>query len=70
MIHVMVEIVRQIKCPEGETIDPLVELTCLNEKKFTSSKEGTTASSVCTWNEHVFFEPKNLSVEDVEGAKI
>ena len=56
----MIELVRQIKCPEGETIDPMVEVAVRNEKKFTECKEGTTASTVCTWNEHLFYEPKNL----------
>lgn len=56
----MIELVRQIKCPEGATIDPLCEISVLNEKKFTTAKEGCAASTVVTWNEHLFFEPKNL----------
>ena len=56
----MIEVVRQIKCPEGETIDPMVEVTVRNDKKFTEHKEGTTAATVLTWNEHLFYEPKNL----------
>jgi hypothetical protein len=60
LLQVMIEVVRQIKCPEGETIDPMVEVTVRNDKKFTEHKEGTTATTVLTWNEHLFYEPKNL----------
>jgi hypothetical protein len=38
----------------------MVEVTVRNDKKFTEHKEGTTASTVLTWNEHLFYEPKNL----------
>jgi len=49
-----------MKCPEGNTIDPMVEVTVLNVKKYTSAKDDIAASGTCSWNEHLFFEPKNV----------
>ena len=49
-----------MKCPEGNTVDPLVEVVVLGDKKFTSSKNDISGTSVVTWNEHLFFEPRNV----------
>jgi hypothetical protein len=39
MIHVFIETVRQLKCGEaGANVDPIVEVECLKEKKYTSAK--------------------------------
>lgn len=51
---------RKVKCPEGSTLDPMVEVAVLNEKKYTSAKDDITMSTILTWNEHLFYEPKNL----------
>jgi hypothetical protein len=32
MIHVLVEKVKDIKVDDGDTVDPLVEVTCLGQK--------------------------------------
>lgn len=49
-----------MKVPEGTTIDPMIEVTCLGSKKYTSAKDDIGATGTTTWNEHLFFEPKNL----------
>jgi hypothetical protein len=49
-----------LKVPEGNTVDPLIEITILNEKKFTTAKDDVGASGLVSWNEHLFFEPKNV----------
>jgi hypothetical protein len=49
-----------MKCVEGNTVDPIIEVNLLNESKFTSAKDDIGATGICTWNEHLFFEPKNL----------
>ena len=46
--------------PEGQTVDPIVEVSCCNERKFTSAQDDINGISTVTWNEHLFFEPKNL----------
>lgn len=61
LIHIFIEQARQLKCPEGATCDPIIECSVLNERKFTTAKDdigGGTA--LCTWNEHLFFEPRNV----------
>lgn len=45
---------------EGETVDPIVEVSCMNEKKFTSAKDDIGAAGTVIWNEHIFFEPRNV----------
>jgi hypothetical protein len=45
---------------EGETVDPIVEVSCMNEKKFTSAKDDIGAAGTVLWNEHLFFEPRNV----------
>ena len=32
----------------------------MNVKKFTSAKNDIGATGLCIWNEHIFFEPKNV----------
>lgn len=56
-----VETARQLKMTkEGETVDPIVEISCMNEKKYTSAKDDIGAAGVVQWNEHIFFEPRNV----------
>ena len=39
MIHVFIETARQLKVPDGATVDPLVEVSVMGEKKFTTAKD-------------------------------
>ena len=48
-------------------MDPLVEVSVLGEKKFTSAKDDIGQTSVVTWNEHLFFEPRNVVWFDVSN---
>jgi hypothetical protein len=43
-----------------DVVDPIFEVKVIEEKKFTSAKDDISNAGVCTWNEHLFFEPKNL----------
>jgi hypothetical protein len=49
-----------LKAPEGNTVDPIVEVQVLSEKKYTTAKDDIGATGIAVWNEHLFFEPKNL----------
>jgi hypothetical protein len=61
LIHVFVEQGRQMKCPENRTVDPMIECSVLGEKKYSSIKKGIThATTLISWNEHLFFEPRNV----------
>lgn len=49
-----------MKVPDGETVDPIIEVKVMEEKKFTTAKDDISGQGKCTWNEHLFFEPKNV----------
>ena len=70
MIHVLVEKVKDIKVPEGDTVDPLVEVTCLGQKQYTSAKDDIGGLGEVVYNEHLFLEPKNVEQQDAEQATI
>ena len=35
---------------EGNTVDPIVEITVLNEKKYSAAKDDVGVTVTCTWN--------------------
>jgi hypothetical protein len=51
-----------LKCPENNTVDPIIEITVNNERKFTTAKDDIGSTGTVTWNEHLFFEPKNMVI--------
>ena len=53
-----------------DTVDAIVEIKCLNMRKYTSVQEEVTSAGLAIWNEHIFFEPKNLEVYDLNNAKV
>jgi hypothetical protein len=61
LIHVFIEQARQLKCPAERTVDPMIESEVLGEKKYTTIKKNISGgAAVCSWNEHLFFEPRNV----------
>jgi len=70
MIHVYVEQAKNLDVPEGEVIDPIVELNILGERKFSKALDDINNTGLAIWNEHIFFEPKNVEVERLEKGKI
>ncbi len=43
-----------------DTVDPIIEINCLEKKKFTTSKKDIGPTGIVHWGEHIFFEPKKL----------
>ena len=70
MIHVYVEQAKNLKIDGDSTVDPIVEVVCMGERKYTTAQNDINNSAVAIWNEHLFYEPKNTEVEDLENAKI
>lgn len=70
MIHIMVEEAKNLLVEPGETVDPMVEVTCLSEKKYTTAQTGIDNVGLAVWGEHLFFEPKNMEKEKMEEGKI
>lgn len=58
--QVFIEQARQLKSPDGPTVDPMIEAEVMNVKKYTTAKDDIGSSGICTWNEHLFFEPRNV----------
>lgn len=40
----------------------MVELTCCDKKKYSSSKADVGPTSTVFWTEHIFFEPSNMVI--------
>ena len=70
MIHIMVEQAKDLDIPEGDVIDPIVEINCLGERKFTKALDDINNTALAIWNEHIFFEPKNVEEEKLNKGKI
>lgn len=70
MIHIYVEQAKNLKIEADDVVDPIVEIKCMGQRKFTTAQEGINNSGVAIWNEHLFFEPKNKEVEELEQAKV
>ena len=69
-IHIYVEKVKDLKVPEDSTIDPLVEISCLNLKQYSTVKEKIGGIGETVWNEHLFLEPMNVEKQSADEAKI
>ena len=70
MIHVMIEQAKNLKVPDGDVIDPIVEVSCLGERKFTKALDDINNTGIAVWNEHIFFEPKNVETGRLEKGTI
>ena len=70
MIHLMIEQAKELKIKEGKTIDPIVEIKILGERKFTTALKGINNLTVANWSEHVFYEKKNVEEEQLAMAKV
>ena len=69
-IHVYVEKAKDLKVPDDSTIDPLVEISCLNLKQYTTVKDKIGGIGETVWNEHLFLEPMNVEKQSADEAKI
>lgn len=71
MIHIYIEEAKNLKTGgEGESVDPMVELTVLGQSKYTKAEDNISSTGIAVWNEHIFFEPKNVEKDDLENGKI
>lgn len=70
MIHVYIEQAKNLKVDAENTVDPIVQINCLDVRKFTTAQEGINNTGIAIWNEHIFFEPKNQEENDLKQGKI
>mmetsp|Transcript_119335 Transcript_119335/g.166510 ORF Transcript_119335/g.166510 Transcript_119335/m.166510 type:complete len:197 (+) Transcript_119335:39-629(+) len=70
MIHVYVEQAKNLGVDEGDTVDPMIEISILGEKKYTTAKDDISSTGIAVWNEHLFWEPKNQEEVKLNKGKI
>ena len=70
MIHVFLEKAKDLVVPENSTVDPMLEVTSMGAKEYSTAKDDIGGIQEITWNEHVFVEPKNVSKDTAEEGKI
>ena len=67
MIHVYIEQGKEF-CGGGDTVDPMMEITCLGQKMYSTAKKDIGKLGEVNWSEHIFLEPKNVEKLDAEKA--
>ena len=70
MIHVLILEARNLKMDKADTVDPIIEVSCLGKTQFTTSKDDVGYNSPVVWAEHIFFEPKDLSEKQIQNGKL
>lgn len=70
MVHIYVEQAKNIKVAAEQTVDPIVQINFNGERKFTTAQDEINNTGIAIWNEHLFFEPKNLETSELENAKV
>ena len=70
MIHVYVEKGKEFRLSSEDTVDPMIEISCLGGKKYTTAKDDIGQIAEVSWFEHVFLESRNVEKRDSEEAKI
>jgi len=71
MIHVKIEQAKNLKLEDpSDKVDPIVQINCLGQRKFTSAQEDIGNTDIAIWDEHIFFEPKNKEVVELASAKV
>lgn len=70
MIHILLEKAKDLKCPKDSTVDPMLEVTSLGQKQFSSAKDDIGGTSEITYGEHIFLEAPNVDKKAAEEGKI
>ena len=71
MIHVLLEKVKNIKPEKGlAQINAMLKMDACGITNFSATKKGFACrpDQMKTWNEHLFFEKKGISSEDIQEA--
>lgn len=70
LIHILIHEARNLKCGDEDTVDPIIEVTSLGKKKWTTCKDDVGFNAIVNWSEHIFFEPRGLSEMDIQKGKL
>ena len=68
MIHVLVQLHKNILLEGEDTCDPFIKIECMNVEKQTTVKNDITYSAKTIIDEHLFLEIKAADKEDLEKA--
>lgn len=55
---------------EGDTVDPIVNITVFGKKKFTKKLDDIGGTASLYWGEHFFWNAKNKDKEEIENERI
>jgi len=70
LVHLFIQESRNLRMKGAETVDPIIEVSCMDKKKFTTCKDDIGTRASVNWSEHIFFEPKNLTERGLSNGKI
>ena len=70
MIHIFVEKAKSIAIKDGLKVDPMIQLNCMAQRKFSSALKDIDNMGIANWSEHIFFEFRNLESEELGDAKV
>ena len=70
IIHVFLEQSRALQMPGKDIVDPIIKVKCLGKHQYTKEKDDIGVHTTIGWNEHLFFEPKDLSQAEIEDGTI
>jgi hypothetical protein len=48
----------------------MIEVLCMEQKKYSTCKDNVTALTEINWSEHMFLEAPNVDKQQAEDAKI
>lgn len=70
LIHILIHQARNLNVRDEETVDPIVQVQCLGKHKYSTCKDDVGCNATIQWSEHLFFEPKDLTQQDIQDGKI
>lgn len=73
MVHIFIEYAKNFemaKSDETKTFNAVLQILCGEQKQFSSTKKDFPLKTTDAryWGEHFFFEPKNMSSEDISST--
>jgi hypothetical protein len=68
-VHVLIEEIKNLASIQKDSLpNPIIKVTCFNETKRTSKPPQDCEAY--TFNEHIYFDATNLSVDTLDSSKI
>lgn len=69
MIHTFIEQTRGLKGESDQSVNPKIKLEAFDLTKY-SKTEKDIGTGTFIWNEHIFIEKRNLTVDEIKTSKM